>query len=176
MELNVGPTGNLIQGSIFDVSKTKLESLLKRYDEQLYLKWNTKKAAGRGCWELRRRPLNKVVVDSYDMGDYTISRLEYKEIDVENHIWDLPALSYSLLDRLKACDIWDRVDYQGKSGRVEKFTRDMEQNYYDHKGRQAEKAHDDLMYGVLQDKKILKDFQERIVSGVDPRHLLRYWK
>lgn len=177
MEFKIGPTGNLIQGTIFDTPKEELERKLKRYDEQLYLKWEPKRNRGYGCWQLRRRPQFKTIVDSFRVDGCIINRLEYKEIDIENHVWDINVLTESLLDRVKACDIWDRVEYQeGRIGRIEQFNQDMEENYFGHRADTQEKTRKEMMYGIMQDKRIVKDFQERIVSGVNPAHLLRYWK
>jgi len=176
MNIEVGPTGSLVQGHLFDTDKVELERQLKRYDEQLYLKWDATRYGGYGTWQLRRRPKYKSIVDSTQLGGCGIHRLEYKEIDIENHVWDLPALSDSLLDRVKACDIWDQTDYQGKSHRIEEFTATMEQRFFDHKHETQQKQHTDMMYGIMQDRAVMKDFQERIVSGVDPRHLLRFWR
>jgi hypothetical protein len=177
MKFEISPTGSLITGDVLDVNKDKLESILQHYDPQLYLKWNGKKNGGWGLWELRRRPAQKSVVDRVIHGGQGYVMLEYKESEWEHHVWDLPILAYNLLDRLKAADQWVMSNYDAdQQTRLSRHNQNMTLAEYAVKDKATDKAREDMMYALRQDKQILKGFQEQILSGVNPAHLMRYWK
>lgn len=177
MTFEVGTTGNLVQGSIFDANRSTLERMVKAYDKQLYFKWNPKKNKGMGVWELRRSPELKRVVDTVKLGGASIVLIDHKETDLESHVKDLPYLGYDLLEWIKASDVWSKIDYdKSKQHRVSQFTDQVDDNYYKAKADASDKAKEEMLYNLKQDKQVLKSFQESIASGLDPAHLLRYWK
>ena len=177
MKINVGPTGALIKGDVLDVNVRTLERLVKSYDDLLYFKWNPKKRFGMGVWELRRRPAHKSVTQTLCLNGQTYHVLDYKEQDLENHVWDLPHLGYDLLQRLKEADQFLMCNYEvGKELRVSRHNDYMMKKARQVKEEAKAKARADMMYNLKQDKGIIKDFQEKLLSGVDPNHLMRFWK
>lgn len=176
MKIEMGPTGASIVGDILDVNKKQLERAIQDYDSQLYFKWNPQKQNGWGVWELRRRPALKSIKETIRYGGAVYQVIEYKEHDLEHHVWDLPVLNYSLLQRLKEADQFVMCNYEaGKAHRLSKHIVDMEDKAFQNKYEAKEKARADMLYNLKQDKKIIDDFRERVVSGVDPNHLMRFW-
>src|SRR6185369_13350161 len=99
------PTGSLIIGNTGDCNKGFLERCLKYYDQQLYIKWNPKKRGGWGMWEVRRRPETATNVFQGKLEDGTnVYTYEYKELDLVNHVLDVPVLHYNVLGKIKSMD------------------------------------------------------------------------
>lgn len=158
MEVHVGPTGHLVQGSIFDCNKKKFIRAIKDYDKQLYLKWNPKKNKGFGCWELRRYPSTKTPVFGGRFEGVAYYRLEHVEQDLIHHIMDMPYLTYQVVDRLKEMDAWEnkRLLTDGEE-EAERLIIKEEDDY------RAERQ-----YQVKQDKKYWKEYLELVRSGYNP--------
>ena len=165
MQYNHGPTGQIVRGSLFDVNPKSLEKSLKSYDEQLYLKWNPKKRNGWGVWELRRRPNEKFALPVGEYEGATFRLVDYYEIDIENHILDLPVLSYSVLEWLKAADT-----FQNKN-----WVNDLEYMEAKHKEKVAEAARKERTYNLMQFKSQIRGLKELILSGRSPAELAKYW-
>lgn len=176
MGISVGPTGTLVTGDILDVNRQSLESAIQYYDPLLYFKWNPNKNKGYGKWELRRRPEHKSIVESIQLSGVGIHKLEYVEYDIANHIFDLTCLNYRLLDKIKASDMWAKIEYNGKQHRVDNFAKEANTKFYENKDQAKRKMQEDMLYNLKQDKSIIEDFRERLRDGVDPNHLLRYWR
>ena len=81
---------NLSKGSVFDVSKKRLEALLKAYDKQLYLEWRPKIRQ----WQIRRKPDFKFSFKIGETNGKSIFMLFTVENEVDSSILDLPALTY----------------------------------------------------------------------------------
>ncbi len=175
-KFEVGVTGALIQGDVLDVNTKTLELALKAYDPQLYLKWNPHKRQGMGVWELRRRPAQKTIKETIKYGGNTYCIVDYKENNFEHHVWDLGHLGYDLLQRLKDGDTFTMANYEGKEHRMTDFLNKMEDARYAKQDREVAQLRQERMYNIMQDKGLLKDFQEKILSGVNPAHLMRFWK
>lgn len=177
MSISIGATGHLIQGDVLDTNKKHLESVIKHYEPRLYLKWNPTKRQGEGKWELRILPETKSIIDVVKYGGNTYCVVDYRENNFDNHVWDLESLNYSVLDRLRECDTWKHSDYErGKQQRITQFLNKMDLTRESIQDREKANLQSDMLYNLKQDKKILRDFQEKILSGVDPAHLMRYWK
>lgn len=177
MKFEVGPTGNLIEGDILDVSKDHLTAALKAYDTLLYIKWNPKKIHGRGCWELRRRPEFKTVVLREIFEGNTYSIIDYKELDVENHVLDMPYLNYEVLTRIKKMDLWANSGYdRSNKAKLNNFWDKMDGIREDVQTADQKKAYDDLLYNTMQQKSALRSFKDAILSGVNPADIAKYWK
>jgi guanylate kinase len=176
-KIELGPTGNSIIGDVLDVSKKTLEAHIQHYDPQLYLKWNPTKNHGYGVWELRRRPEKKTIVERVMYKGNTYCVVDYQENNWEHHVKDLPQLNYSLLQWLKDADQWTMSNYDpDRILRLQRHLKHMDEAEQRKKDEQAAKARDDMMYKLKQDKAILNDFREKVVSGVNPAHLMRFWK
>lgn len=161
MKYKVGPTGSLIEGHLFDVSKASFEDALKRIDRDLYLNWNPRKRRGLGCWEIRCRP-DKIWVHQGDHEGTQIYALEGVENDLIHHVKDVPFLTYSALNLTPLRDRknWVR-DYEDKERKfIESKTKIIKE---------------DLQYGLKQDRQVYKVFKDLVASGVNPALLAKYW-
>lgn len=173
----MGPTGGTVVGDILDCNKETLERAIQAYDSLLYFKWNPLKQRGHGIWELRRRPDKKTIVSSVVYKGNTYCLVDYKEHDLEHHVWDLPYLGYDLLQRLKDADQFVHSNYESNQHhRMIRHLRLMDEAHFRVKEEAKAKARADMLYNLKQDKGIIKDFQEKLISGVDPNHLMRFWK
>lgn len=106
MRITIGPTGNLVQGDVLDVSLKPFMEQLQELDPNLYVCWNPIKLRGYGCWEIRRKPEYMVAVDTIEYNGITIKRLDYYELDLINHIMDCGFLNYDQIRKLKEIDTW----------------------------------------------------------------------
>lgn len=175
--IELGPTGNLIQGDVLDVSLRPLEELVQHYDPQLYFRWNPSKNHGYGIWELRRRPEKKTVISSVVYKGNTYCTIDYKENEWEHLVWDLPFLDYSLVARLIEGDQWAMSNYDSsRILRLQQYLKKMDETSQLKKQQQLQKVRDEMLYKLKQDKSILNDFKDRIASGLNPAHIMRYWK
>jgi hypothetical protein len=158
MEAIVSNIGSIIEGHVLDVNKKHLESALKNYDNQLYLKWNPKKKNGFGMWEVRRRPNAKTAVYKTDLGKSKIFELEYVEIDFVHHVLDVDYLNYNVLTRIKEMDAWNSPDLI------------KDQDYAAEKKIIAEEnsVSDELRYLIKQNRKYFGELQEAVRSGYNP--------
>ncbi len=176
MKIEVGPTGNLIKGDVLDVSVRGLTEALQFYDPLLYLKWEPKKRDGQGMWTLRRKPEFKVLTYHGEFEGKQLYTLEYKEMDLENHVFNLPSLNYKLLDRVRKADVWVRADYDRSNQRkVQAWTKKLDEDEELYKTEMEQKIHKEAMYNMMQHRSALKEYKEAILSGTNPAHLARYW-
>lgn len=182
MQIQVKHEFRIITGTINDVSKTHLERALKRYDSQLYLKWDSKKAV----WQLRRRPDTKSVKEGYfldvpskgrvffpgdvhEFDNFTISVPKYHETRADC-VKIFQHLDYRILDWVAKQDLW-KYGYKGKNFadeaayREAKFEEKIDEDSY------AEKA-----YGLKQMRTQINDFRQYVLDGGDPYRLLDFWK
>lgn len=171
MKIVTNPTGNTIRGHVLDVSVDPLEQALRDYDPQLYVKWNPKKLKGWGCWEVRRKPESMVVTSSdvHDLGDYSISTPRYKELDVVNHVMDVPYLNYLILKKIHRMDIW-ALSHRGKN-----FVKDAEYAEAKYDEKLDEKSAKELEYNLKQMKHEIRYFREYVLSGGNPYRLADHW-
>lgn len=164
-----GPSGRLIRGHVLDCSRGPLEEALRRYDPQLYISWNTRKLRGWGCWEVRQKPLEKNIIDSLMFKGSTIHVLAYKELDIINHVIDVPFLNYGILDKIKRMDSWAH-SYKGKD-----FVNHMDYSEAKFEEKIENKMVDDLEYNLKQMKPELRYFRDFVLSGQNPADLAKYW-
>jgi hypothetical protein len=167
----VAPVGKLIEGHVLDCSKTKLTEALKRYDVQLYLKWNKRKLSGHGCWELRRRPEFKSVVESFELDGATYSRLEYREQDIVHHVKDFAFLNYKILEWVQD----PRNDTWAQSYKAKDWSKDYE--YREAKYHEAvdEKSDEERKYNIKQHRSELRSLMGYINAGGDPNLIIDEW-
>lgn len=163
VQINNKDYGKIFIGSVYDSSKRKIEHALRKYDRQLYIKWNPKKKSGLGCWEVRRKPENLTKCYGADYQGTHIYMLEYLETDIIHHVMDVDVLSYSLVDRIKASDTWTNKNW------VQDWEDSNERNII----RQEKANKQELMYEI---KNIHKDahkwLQEAAIAGINPMKYL----
>lgn len=164
-KFQVGPTGALLQGHLYDVNKYSFERAAQEYDSQLYLAWNSSKRRGLGCWELRRRPDKKTAVYQGHVDECPFFLVEPVENAIIHHVMDIPFLSYGALERLKTMDAWqDKYWVSNLEYDEKKHTTQME------KLRQSE-----LRYNLKQDRSTFKVFKEMVASGTNPALIAQHW-
>lgn len=164
----LGPSGQLVSGHVLDVSVKPFQQALKDYDRQLYVKWNPMKLKGWGCWEIRRQPENKSVVDiaEFEPGKF-ILRMEYAESPMVHHILDCAFLNYDAIRKIKEMDTW----VEGIDGWAERLEKREEA----HKAKVKAKARDEMRYMGKQFKSQMQGFREHILSGGNPADIAQYW-
>ena len=169
MTVQMAPMGKLIQGHVLDVAKAPLERALKDHDSQLYVKWNSKKLKGHGVWEIRRRPATKSVVDIVPApGGGEIVVIDWEELDIINHVMDLPYLNYLAVTKIKAMDTW--------AGNRNYWADQLESKEAAHVAEGRERAKQEMRLKAREYKKEIRDFKEMILSGLNPAEIGRYWK
>lgn len=177
MKIELEATGNILTGDVLDVARAPLERALRAYDDQLYLKWNAKKNFGYGSWELRRRPNKKTIVETIPYGNTNYHVLDYKETDIENHVFDIPYLSYEVLTRLKKADMWAISGFDGSNlDKTKRLVDSFDGKREEFHAGVKKKAHDNAMYELKQDKAVLNQFRNDILSGLNPSEIAKYWK
>lgn len=185
MRVDIAREGNLIQGSVLDVARAPLLAALRRYDQQLYLKWNSKKREGRGLWELRRKPefksvrpgrmiespRGKVYIpgDVFEFEGLTICVPKYHENHIENHVKDFDVLGYHILDWVASKDLW-KFGYKGRDTMNQAEYLEAK---YDEKIDND--SADEKNYMIKQHRTQFNDFRNYINSGGSPHEIMRYW-
>jgi hypothetical protein len=155
--------GRVVTGSVYDCDKRSLERSLQFYDPYLYIKWNTDKLGGRGCWEIRRRPerLTNVFQGVYQGAKlYTSERVES---DIIHHVLDCPVLHYGLLGKIKSMDLWK---YKNVNDHFESEAEEWET-------RERKKARDEMLYDLKQHKQEWRDMLAAVQSGANPAQFIK---
>lgn len=193
MQVSHGPTGGIIKGHVLDSSVKYVEHALQAYDEQLYLKWNSQKLRGHGCWEVRWRPTHKTIRwskhpefiplgrcvwtapvqgDIYEFDGYTIAVPKYHETNLNNHVMDVPFVNYDILAKIKKMDVWAE-EFGAKGKNLTKELHYKEAKYLDKIEDNALKERD---YALKQHKSEIQWFKEFLNSGGNPYRLADHWK
>lgn len=174
--IKIGPTGRTIQGTVYDCNKTSVEKAIQNYDALLYIKWNPTKNYGMGCWELRRRPEQKSIIDTVEYEGTKFHVIEYKELDIVNHVFDLPVLGYHILERLRKSDVWAKADYDGvNQGKLTRLLDRVEETRLKVREDYTKKLEDNALYELKQDRALMNGYREAILSGQNPADIARYW-
>lgn len=151
--------GRTVKGSVFDCNPKRIERALKAYDPLLYVRWNSEKNEGNGCWEVRRRPEYKTLVDfGVDLDGRPVYSMEYKELDIVNHVLDTKVLNDSVLERIYQMDAW----------RFEDYGKELDQRMDDYKVKAEAKKWEEIRHAIKQDRKYWKQYQELVQSGYNP--------
>ena len=111
----VSRISNLVQGHLLDSNVKHVEDAIKFYDPLSYLKWNPKKLQGNGCWELRRRPAEKKVLEVVSYKGMDIQVLGYKEYDWVHCVKDFAYCNYNILTWMQEADSF-KNDYARRNG------------------------------------------------------------
>lgn len=154
--------GKIVQGHVLDANVKEVEKALKAYDSKLYVKWNPKKNKGQGTWEIRREPEKKRLVRICE----GFVELKYVENNMAHHVLDACPLDYRVLKQIKEMDVWAQ-SYYGKN-----FGKDFESEESDYRETEQARIREDMLYNLRQHRKEWKDFQEYVLSGGNPAHIL----
>lgn len=175
-KISIGPTGQLIQGTVFDCNKSSVESAFKGYDPLLYIKWNATKNHNMGCWELRRRPEKKSIKETIEFEGTKYHNLDYVELDVINHVLDMPILTTHFLDKLKRMDLWAAAGYDGvNQNKLMSKLDSIEAAGEKYRTDGETKAYNEAVYQLRQGRTVLNRFRNDILSGLNPAEIARYW-
>lgn len=150
----LAPTGRLIVGSVHDCDKSRIERQLKFYDKQLYIKWNPKKRAGWGMWEVRRKPEFLTSVYHGQFNGHGIYTAEYKESDIIHHVLDVPILTDGLLGKIKRMDTWNQKSWQDH----------MEYESAKYREKVESAAKEELRYELKQHRREWKELAAAVQS------------
>ena len=172
MKIWVAPVGKLIEGGVLDSAKKPLEETLKRHDPQLYLKWNSKKLGGHGCWELRRRPEEKRVLEVVNYKGMQLQVLGYKEFDLVNHVKDFAFLNYKILEWVRD----PKNDTWSQSYKAKNFVKDYEYAEAKHQEALDDKLVEERKYNIKQHKSEIRGLMKYINEGGDPSLIVDNWK
>lgn len=185
MKISIGSTSKIVKGHVLDVAQPPLLAALRRYDPQLYLKWNPKKRSGLGLWELRRRPELKSAKagriletpkghvlfpgDIYEFDDFTLAVPKYHETTADC-VKTFEQLDYRILDWVAKNDLW-RFGFKGK-----KFADEADYLAAKYEEKIDDEADAERQYMIRDMRTQVSDFREYVLSGGDPYRLLDYWK
>lgn len=160
---SISKLGKVVEGHVLDVNKKHFLEKLQQYDPLLYVKWNSEKNQGNGCWEIRRRPSKLTPIYEGEWQGQKLFRLEYVEQDLIHHVLDVQFLNYNVLNKLKEMDTWtsktwvEDLDYEAERLKDKQETREREH-----------------WRSVIRDnRKYFKDLQEQVKSGYDPFSFFR---
>jgi hypothetical protein len=165
----VGPVGQVCTGNVLDVGKGPFERALKDYDSLLYVKWNPKKLRGHGCWEIRRRPEMKSVVEVVPFQGNTLVRIEYVEYDVVNHVLDCAFLNYDQLRKLKEMDLFTKHN-------LKYLVDNIESSEAAHREAIDKKRLEERKMLSKEFKREIRDFKDLVASGHNPGEMIsKHW-
>lgn len=166
MITKTAPTGRLIKGHLLDVDEKKFNEALRAYDPCLYTEWNPKKLHGWGCWEIRRRPEFKTVVETAKFEDATVVRVEYLEHNWLHHVLDAAYLNYDAIRRLKEMDAWENEKHQ-------LYDLDtLEQREEQEQAKIRAKSREEMTYMVKEYRSAFTDYMNLVRKGVNPARVL----
>lgn len=175
-EIKLGATGSVVKGDVLDVNPDYLQRKLQDYEPRLYLRWNPRKNRGYGTWELRIRPDKKRITERVFFGGNTISVVEFKESEFEHHVKDFDILGYNILQWIRDADMWAAANYSAdKHHRLNQHLYNQDEAHFKYLDDQKAKLRDEAIYRLKQERSTLQDFQNRILSGVNPNLLSAFW-
>ena len=173
MQILTAPTGKLISGDVLDVNRKNFDRALRAYDPLLYTKWNPKKVGGWGCWEIRRRPEYKVIVDYAEYKNDLYLRLEYKELNHINHVLDIAFLNYNALEKVKSMDSWKHLGSGGKVNEtnVHNWIEQLDNKAAELLAMKEAKVREERNYQLRSMSKQMSVLREAVLSGTNPHEI-----
>lgn len=158
-------------GSIFDCNRSSFERVLRDYSSDLYVGWNPLKNNGLGCWEIWHRPSRKTAVEIIGASGFNEPRieqgkilqdnlhvLEYRPNDFEHHVYDLPFLTYSFVNRLREMDMWE----------TKQFAKKADEKLDDDQDKLDKVEEDNIKYVAKHNKDLFKKMHEAVKGGINP--------
>lgn len=170
----MGPTGNLIRGHVLDCEKKGFDEALQFYDKLLYSKWNPAKYAGRGCWEIRRKPEFNTALDVCEWEGNLIFRVGPHESELVHHILDTQFLNYDILRYLKQQDTFQyggddpakaAIKWQEERDRQTQAAQDAAKEHGMKMRREASKTF----------KNEIRAFKQFVREGGNPHLIAQHW-
>lgn len=159
--------GKVIVGHTLDCKREPIEQWLRAYDEQLYLKWNPNKNAGKGLWEVRRRPTKKSQVYHGEIApDVALIECRYIENDMIHHVLDAEVLDWRIPQRIRDMDTRGIVDWVGHM--EYEGARVME--------KQEKNIRAEMKYNIKQHRKVLRTWMEDVARGQNPGRVLNKFR
>lgn len=184
MQIKVNHESKLIQGDVLDVARGPLLAALKRYDQQLYLKWRPGKRGEKGVWELRRKPDLKSAKegryldtpkgrvffpgDVYEFDGFTLVVPKYHETKADC-VKTFDHLGYHILDWVAKQDLW-KYGYMGKN-----FVSEADYKAAKFEEKIDEDSYNEKQYMLKDMRTQINDFREYVLAGGDPYRLLDFW-
>lgn len=163
----IGPTGAVTKGHVLDVAIKPFVRALKAHDAQLYVKWNPRKLAGHGCWEIRRKPESTTIVDFAEFEGNTYVNVGYWENNIISHVLDVAFLNYDQIRKIKRMDTFAVGPKQ--------WAADFE--YAEKKAEEARvaKRNSNTSYAAKHFDKEIKEFQDYVLAGGNPHMISAHW-
>lgn len=159
-----GP-GFVVRGSLHDCSRVYFERLLKTYFRELYVGWNPFKNNGNGTWEVWQRPLTKTAVIQAECRDYTIwelrdrpTEVNYAVYDMEYHVYDLPYLTPTFIDKLREMDTWEN----------KRFFEDADDQQDELEDKYDRMEEESIKYAVRHHKSLFRKLKQYAQDGYNP--------
>ncbi len=150
-----GPTGKTIRGHVLDVSIKPFLRALGDLDDKLYIRWNTTKVRGWGCWEIRRKPSTKTAVYMGTHQGADFYKLMYLDHKTTHHVMDCAFLNYDQIRKLKEMDSWNKSHW----------IHNLDSNEETSRLKQERVAAETLAYAIRQNKSALRDLYQMVASG-----------
>jgi hypothetical protein len=155
--------GRVVTGSVLDCDKDTLEKQLQFYDPFLYIKWNTDKLGGQGCWEIRRAPEYGTYISHGTFNGGTLYTYERRESDLIHHVLDCPVLHYGLLGKIKSMDAWKHKD----------FNSHLENTAAEYEARARKSAEEEMRYDIKQHMREWRELASLVRSGANPSQFIK---
>jgi hypothetical protein len=167
----MAPTGKLIQGHVLDVAvKPFVETMrFTLNDPLLYVKWNSKKCGGWGCWEIRRAPEYNSALDVSEYDGNLIFKVGPKEYDVVHHVLDCAFLNYDAIRKLREMDSYQYGD-RGKN-----LQDEWERARRGAKEKALVRRENEKKYMVKHYRKEIRGWMEAIKGGENPYAIAQHW-
>lgn len=154
---NSGP-GFITRGSIFDCDRKYFERVLKTYFRELYVGWNPFKNNGAGVWEVWQKPFTKTAVKEAECRDYTLFELRDKPNDFEHHVYDLPYLTPTFIDKLREMDTWEQ----------KRFFEAADDRQDDLEDKYDKMEEESIKYAVRHHKSLFRKLKQFAQEGYNP--------
>lgn len=158
------PTGFLVEGHIFDVDKESFTAALHEIDPLLYVKWNPYKCKGYGCWEIRRKPAQPILVDTTNVATDHLLIFDTQENSVVHHVLDCAFLNYDQIRKVKS------MDTAGQD-----FGAWLDNKEAEYREEAAERGKRAIADTVSQFRKELTDLQEAVKNGANLAEIALHW-
>lgn len=165
--IDVGPTGKLIKGSLFDANVYRVKRALRDWDKQIHLEWNPRLRDGYGGWEIHWVP--EMELPQYQGKLDGEPLYAWRKIRPSKNTvikFDIPYLHDNLVGELQKRDLWQfKAGNKQVADGLEKFQDDLQtqrEQEAEYKSAQARKEY------MRENKAIIKDYYEYCRSGYNP--------